>query len=77
MLCEDLTACSRVGVLPCPKAAAQPKNEIEAIAVRSCGIFEMIGRLSLMTRGTNRILHLYRSITRAKLDDAGTERRLF
>ena len=58
------------------KAAVQQNSEIEAVAVRSCGMFELIVRLSLMTRGVNRILHLFRSITRVKLDDAGTERRV-
>jgi hypothetical protein len=60
-------------MLPCPKAAAQQNNETYAAADRSRGIFELIARLSLTTRGTNRILHLFRSITRVKLDDAGTE----
>src|SRR4030088_1616970 len=45
-------------------------------SVRSCGMFELIVRLSLMTRGINRILHLFRTITRVNLDDAGTERRV-
>jgi hypothetical protein len=61
-----------VGVLPCPKAATQQKNEKEAIALKRCGFFELIGRLSLMTRGINRILHLFRSITHLKLNEAGT-----
>jgi hypothetical protein len=39
-------------------------------------MFELIVRLSLMTRGINRILHLFRTITRVNLDDAGTERRV-
>ena len=59
------------------KATAQQNNEIEAVAARSRGMFDLIARLSLMTRAMNRILHLYRSTTRAKLDDVGTERRVF
>jgi hypothetical protein len=74
-LCEDLIVCCRGSVLLSARATAQQKDEIEAIAVRSCGMFEMIGRLSLMTRGITRILHLFRSITRVKLDDADIERR--
>jgi hypothetical protein len=58
------------------KATVQQNNEIEAVAVRRCGMFELIVRLSLMTRGINRILHLFRTITRVNLDDAGTERRV-
>jgi hypothetical protein len=42
----------------------QQNNEIEAVAARGFGIFVLIARLSLMTRGINRILHLFRSINR-------------
>jgi hypothetical protein len=62
------------GELLSAKAAVQQNNEIEAVAARSCGIFLLIARLTLMTRGINRILHLFRSVYRVKLDDAGTER---
>jgi hypothetical protein len=58
-------------VLLCAKATVQQNNEIEAIAVRS-GIFELTARLSSMTRGINRILHLFRPNTHLKLNEAGT-----
>jgi hypothetical protein len=48
---------------------------MEAVAARLCGMLAPIVRLSLMPRGIIRILHLFRSITRMKFDDAGTERR--
>jgi hypothetical protein len=35
-------------------------------------MFELIARLSSMTRGINRILHLFRRNTHLKLNEAGT-----
>jgi hypothetical protein len=67
--------CCRDGELLLAKAALQQNIKIEAITVRSCGIFELIARLSLVTRGITRNLYLLRSINRVKLDDAGTETR--
>jgi hypothetical protein len=58
-------------VFLCAKATVQQNNEMEAIAVRN-GMFELIARLSSMTRGTNRILHLFRPNTHLKLNNAGT-----
>jgi hypothetical protein len=67
--------CCRDGELLSAKAAVQQNIKLEAITVKSCSIFELIVRLSLMTRGITRNLYLLRSINRVKLDDAGTERR--
>jgi hypothetical protein len=53
------------------KTTVQQNNEIEAIAVKS-GMFELIARLSSMTRGITRILHLSSPTTHLKLNEAGT-----
>jgi hypothetical protein len=66
---------SRDGELPLAKAAVQQNIKIEAITVRSCGIFELIVRLFLVTRGITRNLYLLRSINRVKFDYARTETR--
>ena len=66
MLCEDLIVCCRGGALLCAKATVQQNNEIEAVTVSNCGMFELL----------NRILRLVRSVTHVKLNDAGTEGRV-
>jgi hypothetical protein len=68
---RDLIVYCREGVMLCAKATVQQNNETEAVALKSCGMFEPVARLCLMTREINRILHLFRSITHAKLNDAG------